>query len=213
MLPKFGNLHEEHFGWVGDIRGPTGGHLPLVDISDRRRDQGVLVTEPYRRNWPEEPLRRNEAHLAEAQRLSRTGSFGCRVSLGEMVWSEETFRIFGYDRATEPTVEAMLQRVHPEDRAYVKENLCGATQEGKELDLRCRLLFPDETVKHLHIVARATNVEPSDVEIVGAVMDVTGQWRVATQLEKLIQENKLLRVRVHEENVALREEIDQACMF
>jgi transcriptional regulator with GAF, ATPase, and Fis domain len=213
MFRKFGNLHEERVGRVADIRSPTGGDVPLIDIRNRRWAGRALVTDPFGRSRPEEALRRNEAYLAEAERLSRTGSFGCRISSAEMVWSEQTFRIFEYDRATQPTVEAMLQRVHPEDMAYVQENLRGATHEGKDFDLRCRLLFPDETVKHLHVVARAMNVEPSRVEIVGAVMDVTGQLRVATQLEKLIEENKLLRVRVHEENLALREEIDQGCMF
>ncbi len=55
---------------------------------------------------------RQEAYLAEAQRLSHTGSFGWRVATGEIVWSEETYRIFQYDRTTTPTVESVLQRVH-----------------------------------------------------------------------------------------------------
>jgi len=184
--------------------------VQLLDVCDRKR---ALVTELPARSRAEEALRRNEAYLAEAQRLSRTGSFGCRISLAEMVWSEETFRIFEYDRATQPSVQAMVQRVHPQDMAHVQESLRGAMREGKELDLRCRLLLPDETVKHLHVIARAMNVEPTRVEIVGAVMDVTGQSRVATQLERVTEENKLLRVRVHAENLALREEIEQACMF
>ena len=65
-------------------------------------------------------LRRSEAYLAEAQRLSRTGSFGWSVSSGEILWSEETYRIFQYDRTTKPTVERILQRVHPEDAARVE---------------------------------------------------------------------------------------------
>src|ERR1700741_1145055 len=63
----------------------------------------------------EEKLHRSEEYLAEAQRLSRTGSFGWRPSTGEIIWSEETFRIFQYDRTMKPTVELILQRVHPED--------------------------------------------------------------------------------------------------
>src|SRR6266404_2286631 len=61
----------------------------------------------------EEKLRQSEAYLSEAQRLSHTGSIGWRVSTGEIIWSEETFRIFQYDRTTTPTVELILQRVHP----------------------------------------------------------------------------------------------------
>src|SRR6201984_762711 len=63
----------------------------------------------------EEKLQQSEAYLAEAQRLSHTGSFGWKPSTGEIVWSEETFRIFQYDRSTKPTVELVLQRVHPDD--------------------------------------------------------------------------------------------------
>src|SRR6266850_1282042 len=63
----------------------------------------------------EEKLHQSEAYLSEAQRLSHTGSFGWRVSIGEIIWSEETYRIFQYDRNTIPTVESVLQRVHPED--------------------------------------------------------------------------------------------------
>ena len=58
---------------------------------------------------------RSQVYLAEAQRLSHTGSFGWRPSTGEIIWSDETFRIFQYDRATALTIERVLQRVHPED--------------------------------------------------------------------------------------------------
>src|SRR5205823_951919 len=61
-------------------------------------------------------LRKSEAYLAEAQRLSRTGSFGWRPDSGEIVWSAETYRIFGYDEAMKPTIDSVAQRVHPEDR-------------------------------------------------------------------------------------------------
>ena len=63
----------------------------------------------------QEKLRQSEAYLAEAQRLSHTGSFGWRVSTGEILWSEETLRIFQYGPSTKPTVELVLQRVHPDD--------------------------------------------------------------------------------------------------
>src|SRR6202022_2872752 len=69
----------------------------------------------------EEKLQRSEAYLAAAQRLSHTGSFGWRPSTGETLWSEETFRIFKYDRRTKPTVEGIRQRLHSEDAASVKE--------------------------------------------------------------------------------------------
>src|SRR5207249_3631521 len=116
---------------------------------------------------------RSEFYLAEGQRLSRTGSFGWRPSTGELFWSEETFRIFQYDPATKPTVERVLQRVHPEDAALVQEAIESAAQKGRDFDFEHRLLMPDRSVRHLHVVARASRDEAGGLEFAGAVMDVT----------------------------------------
>src|SRR2546428_1380959 len=126
----------------------------------------------------EKKLRRSEAYLAEAQRLSHTGSFGWRASSGEIIWSEETFRIFQYDRTMTPSVELVLQRVHPEDAALVKQTMERASQDGKDFDFEHRLLMPDGSVKHVHVVAHALSDESGSVEFVGAVMDVTERKRV-----------------------------------
>ena len=122
--------------------------------------------------------RRSEAYLAEAQRLSHTGSFGWRASSGEIIWSEETFRIFQYDRTMTPSVELVLQRVHPEEAALVKQTMERASQDGKDFDFEHRLLMPDGSVKHVHVVAHALSDESGSVEFVGAVMDVTERKRV-----------------------------------
>src|SRR6266852_3730231 len=134
----------------------------------------------------EKKLQRSEAYLAEAQRLSHTGSFGWKVSTGEVIWSEETFRIFQYDRTTKPTVELILQRVHPEDAALVKQTIERASQDGKNFEHEYRLLMPDGSVKHVHVVARALSDESGSVEFVGAVMDVT----VAKQAEETLRESE-----------------------
>ena len=76
-------------------------------------------------------LTRSEAYLEEAQELSHTGSFGWRVSAGEIVWSKESFRIFGYDQSLAVTLDMVLQRAHPEDRALVQTTLERASKEGK----------------------------------------------------------------------------------
>ena len=131
-------------------------------------------------------LRRREMYLAEGQRLSHTGSFGWRVSTGEMFWSDETFRIFGYDQATKPAVELVLQRVHPEDRARVKEQIDHASQDEKDFDLEYRLLMPDGSVKYVHVVAHALSDESGNIEFVGAVMDITA----VKQAEERIRQNE-----------------------
>jgi PAS domain S-box-containing protein len=118
-------------------------------------------------------LRASDPYLAESQQLSHTGSFGWKPSTGEIIWSDETFRIFQYDRATVPTVERVLQRVHPEDRARVQEMIDRAAQTGKDVDFEHRLLMPDGSVRHLHVVARARSDESGRLEFAGAVMDVT----------------------------------------
>jgi PAS domain S-box-containing protein len=131
-------------------------------------------------------LRRREAFLAEAQRISHTGSFGCKVSTGEMFWSEETFRIYGYEPATQPTVERVLDRVHPADRAFVQEQIDRASSEGKDCDLECRLLLPDESVKHVCIVARVSKAE-SGVEFIGAVTDITERKTSEEKIQRLVE--------------------------
>ncbi len=133
---------------------------------------------------------RSDAYLAEAQRLSHTGSFGWRPSTGELLWSEETFRIFQYDGATKPTVERFLERVHPEDGALVQETIERAAQKGRDFDFECRLLMPDRSVRHVHIVARASRDEPGAPEFAGAVMDVTEQHEARAALERALDDIK-----------------------
>ena len=132
--------------------------------------------------------RRSEAYLAEAQRLSHTGSFGWKPSTGEILWSEETFRIFQYDPTVTPTVELVLQRVHPEDRALVQRVIERAEQEGKDFTLEYRLLIPDGSIKHVQVAAHALTDESNGLEYVGAVMDVTDQHRSRAALEKAYEE-------------------------
>src|SRR5438477_1411648 len=133
----------------------------------------------------EKKLQRSEAYLAEAQGLSHTGSFGWRVSTGEIIWSEEIFRIFQYDRTTKPTVELLLQRVHPEDAALVKQTIERASQDGKNFEHEYRLLMPDGSVKHVHVVAHSLSDESGSVEFVGAVMDVIVAERAEEALRQV----------------------------
>ncbi|MDT4965349.1 MAG: hypothetical protein QOJ64_86 [Acidobacteriota bacterium] len=138
----------------------------------------------------EEKLKQSEAYLSEAQQLSHTGSFGWRVPTGEILWSEETFRIFQYHRMTKPSVELVLQRVHPEDAAFVKQTIERAAQDGKDFDHEYRLVMPNGYVKYVHVVAHALKDESGDVEFVGSVMDVTQQHEAKTALEKAYDEIK-----------------------
>src|SRR5258705_2696989 len=102
-------------------------------------------------------LRRSEACLAEAQRLSRTGGFSWSVRSGEILWSEETFRIFEYDRTTKPTVERVLRRVHPEDAARRKRILQRASRDAGDFEFKHRFLMPECAVKHFHVASHGTS--------------------------------------------------------
>jgi transcriptional regulator with PAS, ATPase and Fis domain len=152
-----------------------------------------------------EALGNSEAYLAEAQTLSHTGSFGWNVSAGELFWSEESFRIFGYEQAIKPTVQLALERVHPEDVRLVQEALDGAS-DGKDLDLEHRLVMPNASIKRVHVLGRTLKQEAGKSSFVGAVMDITA-------MKNAFEEIQTLRDQLYKENLALREEIDITRMF
>ena len=161
--------------------------------ADLRRVNEQLRAENAERKRAEGALRRSEAYLAEAQRISRTGSFGWHVSSGEPFWSDETYRIVGFDRVTRPTVEQVLQRIHPEDVVFVQETLDRASRDGTDLDFEHRFLMPDGSVKYIHVVAHAIRDEKGDLEYVGAVMDVTAPTRSQQALERAFQDMQALK--------------------
>ena len=134
-----------------------------------------------------EELRRSKTYLAEAQKLSHTGSFGWKTSTGEITWSDETFRIFQLDGTMTPTVELILQRVHPEDVARVRQTIEHALLNGKNFELEHRLLMPNGSVKHLHVVANSFSKDNGGVEFAGAVMDITERKRAEDERERLRQ--------------------------
>jgi PAS domain S-box-containing protein len=129
-------------------------------------------------------LRRSETYLTEAQRLSRTGSFGWNAGSGETFWSEESFRIFGYDRTLSPTFEMVLQRIHPDDLAFVQRTIDRASSDGSDIDFEHRLLLPDGSVRNIHIVAHAVRDEAGQLEFNGALMDITAAKRAEEELHK-----------------------------
>jgi signal transduction histidine kinase len=143
-----------------------------------------LRLEIAERKHAENSLQHSETYLTEAQRLSHTGSFGWKPSTGEITWSDETFRIFQYDRATKPTAEIVLQRIHPEDAASVKETIERASKDGRDFENEYRLVMPDGSVKHVHVVGHAETDELGELEFVGAVMDVTGRKRADEMLRR-----------------------------
>lgn len=120
-------------------------------------------------------LRRSEAFLVEAQRLSLTGSFYWRVPTDEITWSEQLYRIFGFDQGVPVTLELIGSRTHPEDIPLLHDIIERARGAGTDFEGEYRLQMPDESVKYLHMVARGTRDEDGRLEYIGAVQDVTAR--------------------------------------
>jgi PAS domain S-box-containing protein len=129
-----------------------------VDIEDRKQ--------------AEEELQRSEAFLVEGQRLSKTGSFFWRVATEEIVWSEQLYRIFEFDPGSKLTLELIGSRIHPDDR-HILNDMVERAQSGSDLEYEYRLLLPDKSVRHLHVLAHLTRNKDAEWECVGAVQDVT----------------------------------------
>jgi PAS domain S-box-containing protein len=118
-------------------------------------------------------LQRNVTFLSIAQSLSHTGCFAWNIADGEISWSAETYNIFEYDRTAQPTLEMVLVRVHPDDRDLVQKALAQALEVRADFRLEYRLLMPNGSVKHIHSSARVTTTSSGNLEVVGAVTDVT----------------------------------------
>src|SRR5258706_2359297 len=174
---------------------PDGSIKFLHEIAHRVRDEdgnheviGATIDITARRA-AEEASRRSEAYLADAQRLSHTGSFGWKPNDGEIVWSDETCRIFEYDHTVKPTVDAVVQRVHPSDRALAQEVIDRVSETGTDFDHEYRLLLPDGRVKHVHAIAHGVKKASGNREFIGPVTDITAR---RTAEEKIrVQEAEL----------------------
>jgi len=149
-----------------------------VDVTERKR--------------AEEALQRSEAYLAEAQKLTHTGSWVWNVRTDALFWSQEVFRIYGYDpeKMAHPTWD-FFERVHPEDRPKFeqrKKRMASTQKEWADSEIDFRIVLPDGTIKHLHSIAHPV-IESGD-EVVGTVMDVTEQWKARAELENAFEEIK-----------------------
>jgi signal transduction histidine kinase/CheY-like chemotaxis protein len=148
------------------------------------------------RKKAEEALRRSELYLAEAQRLSQTGSFGWDISSGELYWSDETFRIFECERTIRPTMQLVIDQTHPDDRMHLKEIIDRASKEGSGFSVDHRLMMHDGRVKYIRAVARQLSQgDPKNFVLLGAVSDVTERKRAEQERQILRQlERELARI-------------------
>jgi PAS domain S-box-containing protein len=127
--------------------------------------------------------RRSEAFLAQAQRLTSTGSMWWDVASGKIIWSDETFELMQCPKTTTPTVELAMLRCHPEDAERVSDIIMRGTAAGTNMDFEHRLLMPDGTVKHVHVVLQNIANSTSPV-FIGASTDITDRMNAERRLRR-----------------------------
>src|SRR5258707_10247353 len=155
----------------GEVRYIRCVGAPVVENESLKKYVGSALDVTEHELVTEE-LRRREAYLAEAQKLSHTGSFGWKPDTGEIVWSDETYRIFEYDRDEKPTLNMVFQRIHPHDRALAQQVIEGVSR-STDFEHEYRLVMPSGAIKHIHVKAHAVPDSSGNIEVVGAVTEIT----------------------------------------
>jgi PAS domain S-box-containing protein len=162
-------------------------------------------------------LRRSEGYLAEAERLTHSGSWARDIRTQDTFWSREMYRILGYDPAkVRPSLSNFLGRVHPEDRPRIEQRTKTESTDGEWVDsgTNYRIILADGSIRHIHSVSHPVVNELGEVvEVVGTSRDVTEQYEARAALETAFKEIQALKDQLHQENIALREEIDKISMF
>jgi transcriptional regulator with PAS, ATPase and Fis domain/HAMP domain-containing protein len=194
----------------------TVGH-PVLNATGELVQFVGSSTDITERVRADQTLRRSEGYLAEAQRLSRSGSWAWNVRTRALFWSQEHYRIYEYDpEKTNLTWSHILERVHPEDRAGVQRRAEMESTQNEIVDSGgdYRIVLPDGRIKHLHSIAHPVMNELGEItEVVGTTMDVTEQYEARVALESAFEQIKELRDQLYKENIALREEVDKVSMF
>ena len=179
--------HEPFHDFVYSSRGADGAlgfvsisGKPVFDADGRFTGYRGVARDITKHKRAEADLRRSEAYLAEAQRLSRTGSWAYNRTTREITyWTDEAYRLLGFDPAAGiPSVEAFLQRIHPEDRAKASELLRSPLREGTNNELDYRIVLPDGAVRNIHEIGHPVfDASGNLIESVGTVIDVTERKR------------------------------------
>jgi PAS domain S-box-containing protein len=143
-------------------------------------------------------LQKRWQYLTEAQKLSHSGTFGWKVHAGELIWSEETYRILGFTREMNPTLDLVFDRIHPEDRERLQQLRDRAAQNGMDLDVEHRILLPDGALRYLHVVAHAGEDRSGNREYIGVVSDITERKLAEQERQALSRDLKESNARLEE---------------
>jgi PAS domain S-box-containing protein len=161
---------------------PTPEHQTLIEQITN------IASIAIERAQSDTALKRSEAFLAEAQRLSSTGGFSWHVTTNQVIWSDEVYRIFEIEPAGPLTPDVTDSRVHPEDVPLLYEKVNRARIDGQDFEFEYRLVMPDRSLKYLHTVFHRTQDPDGQIEFVGAIQDVTERRRSEETLGKLRSE-------------------------
>ena len=190
------------------------GH-PVVNTSGDVIEIVGTAMDVTERKRAEDALRESEAFLLEAQRLTRTCSWRHEVLSDKVTVSPEGLLMYGIEPEDDASSAVFyFGRMHPEDRPEVEQAYAAALLGKTDFEANFRLVLPDGTIKNTRSIGHPILDERGDVvEFVGASIDVTEHHRARADLEKALEEIKRLRDQLQNENVVLREQIDQAFMF
>ena len=185
-------------GTLGDERGVEALKMGATDYVFKSRLSKIVPSvsralreaeERAQRQRTERTLCESEAYLAEAQRLSQTGSWAWNPATGDIrYWSEECFRVLGFDpHGPLPKFEEFMPRVHSDDRAHVRERFEKAVREKTDFEMDYRLVHPTTGIRDIHAVGRPVVRRSGELaEFVGTVIDVTERKRAEEELQQLI---------------------------
>ncbi len=190
------------------------GH-PVVNASGDVIELVGTAMDVTERKRAEDALRASEASLLDAQRLTRTCSWRHEVLSGKVTISPEGLPMYGIEPEDDASsLDFYFKRIHPEDRPKVEQAYAAALLRKTDFEANFRIVLPDGTIKNTRSIGHPILDERGDVvEFVGASIDVTEHHRARADLEKAFEEIKRLKDQLHDENVVLREQIDQAFMF
>jgi PAS domain S-box-containing protein len=149
----------------------------IVDITEATRSE-----ERIRTSLAE--AQRAQASLAEAQMLSHVGSFQIKPSTGEVIWSAETYNIYRLDPAQPLTHEAIMMRVHPDDRERIDQTYASGIRDREPWEAEHRLMLPDGSIRHVHCMVRVETDPEQDAEVFGAIIDLTDRVNSEEALRK-----------------------------
>lgn len=141
-----------------------------IDIDDRKR--------------AEEELRRSEAFLAEGQALARMGNFSWHADTNEIAWSEQLYHIFGLEPDAKVTLEQIVSHCHPEDLRIIAQFVEQGQRGDSDIECQHRIVMPDQSIKHLHVIAHRATDQPGRHEYIGTTLDISQRRSSEEALDK-----------------------------